>query len=697
MANKNAQPKVSVIIPVYNAEKYLRECLDCVTNQTLKDIEIICIDDGSVDSSPEILKEYAAKDDRIIILQQKNQGAAPARNRGLQEAKGKYLSFIDSDDIMDLAMLQKLYDCAENTSSDIVICHFQNIEKNGNIKIASYFPEVEKQTFGVPFSPSDLDVFNLTIKAAWNKLYNRNFVIAENLAFQNLGSANDVAFVLLSLATATKICYINDVLYTYRRYANNNISSTRGKHAENIVLAAEYIRQELIKRGLWEKLADNFYNSMLPPFCYEYHLCPFLKKNKLLQSYRKFLPLQYYNKEFKHTHPLRNLLFSKHQKDDKQTVCFLGIKITYRNIIYNRFIHHNIKNKSVLLVELNSYHGECLPGMAKYFLDLGYNVDVLLNKSEAKLSPFSKYFRNKISLFSASPKIIKLIVCSDIVEKYDFLYINTDNCNKQNISTYLEHIKYPAGKIITMHHDIKHYGVVDFNASNSESVFLADFSQLTGKKHKCINSHFYKEIKKHTKNNITKFIAVGNIEAHRKNHQSLINAVLQLASEGITDFKITIISRKGNLNLPSDIKKFFTFKENLSYPKMYNELENADFILTLFDTENPEHEKYITTKASGSYQLSYGFNIPVLIPHKFQTAINGFNNLNSIGYKNNNDLVNAMKLCINMKENNYKDYKTNLAKLEKEIYNSSLNNLKEITKDIDRNMPQDINGSAKVV
>ena len=100
-------PKVSVIIPVYNTEKYLRQCLDSIVNQTLIDIEIICIDDGSTDMSLKILEEYSRADSRFTILHQTNQYAGVARNRGLDEAKGKYIFFMDSDDYCDLQLLDK--------------------------------------------------------------------------------------------------------------------------------------------------------------------------------------------------------------------------------------------------------------------------------------------------------------------------------------------------------------------------------------------------------------------------------------------------------------------------------------------------------------------------------------------------------------------------------------------------------------
>ena len=110
--------KVSVIIPVYNVEPYLKQCMDSVVGQTLKDIEIICVDDGSTDGSLDILKEYATEDSRIQIIEQKNAGAGAARNNGMRHATGKYLSFLDSDDFFEPRMLEKAYDLAEKDQAD---------------------------------------------------------------------------------------------------------------------------------------------------------------------------------------------------------------------------------------------------------------------------------------------------------------------------------------------------------------------------------------------------------------------------------------------------------------------------------------------------------------------------------------------------------------------------------------------------
>ena len=123
VGDQSIMVKVSVIIPVYNVEPYLKQCMDSVVGQTLKDIEIICVDDGSTDGSLDILREYAAEDNRIQIIEQKNAGAGAARNNGMRHATGKYLSFLDSDDFFEPRMLEKAYDLAEKDQADLSLIH----------------------------------------------------------------------------------------------------------------------------------------------------------------------------------------------------------------------------------------------------------------------------------------------------------------------------------------------------------------------------------------------------------------------------------------------------------------------------------------------------------------------------------------------------------------------------------------------
>ncbi len=121
-------PKVSIIIPVYNVEKYLKECLNSVVNQTLKEIEIICVDDGSTDNSLSILEEYAKKDNRINLLKQENSGAGAARNKGLDSARGEYIYFLDSDDFLELNAIEILYNQIAKNQADI--CFFKFYKYN---------------------------------------------------------------------------------------------------------------------------------------------------------------------------------------------------------------------------------------------------------------------------------------------------------------------------------------------------------------------------------------------------------------------------------------------------------------------------------------------------------------------------------------------------------------------------------------
>ena len=124
-------PKVSVVIPAYNAQQYLGETLDCLAVQTLREIEVLVVDDGSADSTPEILREYSEKYPFIRAIRQENAGVAAARNRGIQEAAGEYLYFLDSDDLIEPDALEQLYQTARQHEAELVICKIQNFSRTG--------------------------------------------------------------------------------------------------------------------------------------------------------------------------------------------------------------------------------------------------------------------------------------------------------------------------------------------------------------------------------------------------------------------------------------------------------------------------------------------------------------------------------------------------------------------------------------
>ena len=258
-----SKPLISVIIPVYNVEKYLHQCLDSIINQTLKEIEIICVDDGSTDKSLEILKEYAKKDKRIIILQQQNQYAGVARNTGLKIAKGKYLSFLDSDDFFELNMLEEMYNKAEQDQSDIVICgwYSYNDKKQEVVKATPINPVFVKTS---PFSGKDLNdnLFILCKPNAWTKLYNHEFFLKHNLEFENCRVYNDMTCVYLSLAVAKKISILDKCYVYYRNNQNSNLTSQWNNNFDGVLYAVNQLEIKLKHAGLYYYFQKAFIKNM---------------------------------------------------------------------------------------------------------------------------------------------------------------------------------------------------------------------------------------------------------------------------------------------------------------------------------------------------------------------------------------------------------------------------------------------------
>ena len=262
---------VSVIIPVYNAEKYLHECLNSLLLQTLREFEIICVDDGSSDSSLSILKEFASKDPRIKVLTQEHAFAGAARNLGIQQARGKYLLFLDADDRFKPQMLETAVRQAEKQNADICVFGAEGFDHSSGKVYPMPWVCQPSAAWGDLFSANEVpdQIFSFTNPAPWNKLFLRKFVSEKELEFQKTRSANDLAFVMTALAEASRIATAEQVLMQYRY---NNAASLQGSQ-EKVPLAFYdallELRKRLKERGLYSKLerayvnraaADTFYN-----------------------------------------------------------------------------------------------------------------------------------------------------------------------------------------------------------------------------------------------------------------------------------------------------------------------------------------------------------------------------------------------------------------------------------------------------
>lgn len=286
---------ISIVIPVYNIEKYIKICLDSLISQTFQDYEIICVNDGSKDNSLLILEEYSRKYSRIKVISQENSGSGAARNRGLREAEGKYIQFLDGDDYFEPQMLEKLYNLAEKHSAEIAVCSSRKVDDDGNIT-ESRNPNspinLDKTPFNKPFSYRDFpeDIFSLIGTMPWNKLYLREMIINNHLEFPRLTGPDDLCFVYMSYACADKIVAIDDELINYRFNRVGSVQTYRANHASDIVRASIFVKEFLKLKGIYEKVQKAYLKAFINSIRWEISLCNDEQYQKFLQELKMLMP-----------------------------------------------------------------------------------------------------------------------------------------------------------------------------------------------------------------------------------------------------------------------------------------------------------------------------------------------------------------------------------------------------------------------
>ena len=223
-------PRVSIVVPVYNVERYLRQCLDCLVNQTYQNVEIICVDDGSTDASSEILTEYALKNSRVRVIRQKNSGLSAARNVGFSFATGEYVMYVDSDDWIDVRTCEKAVFKAEEHAADLVMWPYirefpdhsapKAIFSEEKTFHAAECRELQRRMIGLLGTelahPENADA----LCTVWGKLYRRELIAQNEIHFtdlQRIGTYEDGLFNLHYLAHVKNITYIPDYLSHYRK------------------------------------------------------------------------------------------------------------------------------------------------------------------------------------------------------------------------------------------------------------------------------------------------------------------------------------------------------------------------------------------------------------------------------------------------------------------------------------------------
>ena len=259
-------PKVSIIVPIYNSEKYMSKCIESILNQTLSEIEIILVNDGSTDNSRKIIENYAKKDNRIKVIHQQNSGPSVARNKGIRIAKGKYIGFVDSDDYIEPNMYEELYNNANNKNIEVAMCSYNEKHLYNDIeyvikpKLDSnriYEKEDIKQGIISTFSKND----NYGFYSLCNKLYLKEWLIKENLTIDtNRDHGEDARLNLILLTKVNSIYFINKPLYNY------------------------YIRK---RESLTTVVRDNMYKYILDNKNFHDYLCNLYGYQHLMDKGRK--------------------------------------------------------------------------------------------------------------------------------------------------------------------------------------------------------------------------------------------------------------------------------------------------------------------------------------------------------------------------------------------------------------------------
>lgn len=258
--------KVSVIMPVYNAEKYLEQAVSDILNQTLTDLELICVDDGSTDNSLKILEDFASKDRRVQVYHQENKGGGAARNLAMTYACGKYLYCMDADDMIKSDALERLYNIAEEKNLDFVIFQAVNYDDERDEYYHHFYYDMNKIAEVAGDKVFDMDdlgknIFKISV-TPWCKLYNMDFVKRSGAQFAEGLIFHDNIFFWEILFNAKRIYFLKECLYIRRRHINSS-TGAKDKRYVSTIMINNMIIQKFIDYGYFEKYKSKLYNNKM--------------------------------------------------------------------------------------------------------------------------------------------------------------------------------------------------------------------------------------------------------------------------------------------------------------------------------------------------------------------------------------------------------------------------------------------------
>ena len=321
--------KISIIIPVHNAQEYLPKCLDSIINQTLKEIEIICVNDSSTDNTGAILDNYQQKDSRIKIINTDCRCSGGTRNRGLEAANGEYIGFVDADDWVDKDYFEKLYNTAKENSCDIAATSSVVLIENGEEKSIKY----------VGATPADNPVNTLEKKEkciiatgiCWNKIYRKDFLEKNNIHFIEIPTAaEDNYFSALAAIFANQIIFINNSTYYYNFVSTSQTKSLKIEKDFSITDIYKQILDVIDNKNLGNQWKDVILQRAAADIKLYYSEMDKATKKKFLKHLKKTFP-----EVLKSVIPKNSILkkiFSMTNRDIHKVITICGIKIKFKKV-----------------------------------------------------------------------------------------------------------------------------------------------------------------------------------------------------------------------------------------------------------------------------------------------------------------------------------------------------------------------------
>ena len=390
---------ISVIIPVYNLENYIKECIESILEQTYQNFQIILVDDCSLDNSVAVIEELQKKDARIQLIRLKeNRGAGYARNVGMDNAKGKYLLFLDGDDFFEKDMLEKLYVACDGNNADIAICNMYMYDnKTGTEHL---FDEVSIYGFDkleVPFRLNAIKeyAFQFIHEIAWNKMFRREFVVNAGIRFQEQHNANDQFFVFANLLCADKIVKIMSALIHYRTNINGQLSKSIMKNPLCIFNATLATADYMKMNGYMEDFKSSFNTYVVNRLIFS--------MDKVSEEERKRLYDFYYEKgweqlgllncereEFSDYRSYLQYVIMKNQRYSDRIYKSLRPEMKWDRRILEKLFNQLSKTKCNTVLWGVGVRGQKMLDMAEL---LGFEFQNVVDKNTDKIGNYVKHYR----------------------------------------------------------------------------------------------------------------------------------------------------------------------------------------------------------------------------------------------------------------------------------------------------------------